>query len=298
MSIGIVGAGAIGLLLASTLGSKMEVSLYVRRNEQKTSLEQNGIHLLGDKTVKDKLQIKRTTDPWVEDLIILAVKQPTLPAVLSEHSFPHHKGQALLFLQNGMSHLEIMKRSNYKHLFIGVVEHGVRKVNDFTIEWRGVGRIRCGAFKGDRIQLNPFLKASELHSEWTEDWFQILQDKLLVNAVINPLTALYKVENGQLFANSHFRQLAYLIFNEAAEVLGLPQDQKKEKWDYILQIGERTATNRSSMLQDLEAQRSTEVDAILGYLLKAAEADKRTIVLPLLSFLDESIKGLESKGSQ
>lgn len=297
MSIGIVGGGAIGLLLASLLTETTEVSLYLKRKEQRKALAENGLVILGQPSVHD-LTLKMTSEPWTEDLIIVAVKQTALKSLLKEHESPASPDQSLLFIQNGMSHLKLIKDLPYSHIFVGSVEHGVRKLNDTTIDWRGKGRVRCGVVKGEDAHLMPVLKQPSLQAEIVLNWFKMLEDKLVANAVINPLTALYQIENGEIFKNPYFFKVAQTLYEEVASALKMTSEEKHSRWAFIQSICEHTATNRSSMLQDLEAGRLTEIDAILGYILNQDVSDGPALSLTVSQFIYDSLKGLEAQGTR
>jgi 2-dehydropantoate 2-reductase len=101
----------------------------------------------------------------------------------------------------------------------------------------------------------------------------LLWTKLAVNAAINPLSAILGLPNGELLRLPGAR--AQLIA-AAAEVgvvaqaagIALPVDPVAR----ALQVAEATAPNRSSMLQDVEAGRRTEIEAITGAVVARAEA--------------------------
>jgi 2-dehydropantoate 2-reductase len=59
----------------------------------------------------------------------------------------------------------------------------------------------------------------------------------------------------------------------------------------IIDICKNTSENRSSMLKDIEANRMTEVDAILGYIL--GEAQRKEMTAPTIETLYYLIKGKE-----
>jgi len=290
MSIGIVGGGAIGMWLASVLAEKIDVSLYVRRAEQREALIQNGLVMAGHPPVRH-LTLKMTSEPWTEDLIILAVKQPALKSLLPKLNSPDSPHQSLLFIQNGMSHLAFIKDLPFTTIVVGSVEHGVRKLEDTVIDWTGKGRIRCGVIKGNTESLMPLLSEPSLNVEIILNWFKMLEDKLVANAVINPLTALFKVENGEIFKNPHFIKVAQALFEEISGALRMTSEEKNQRWKHIQTICERTASNHSSMLQDLESGRLTEIDAILGYIFNQNKSGN----LPIIKMLYSSIKGLEAK---
>jgi len=290
LRIGVVGGGAIGLLSAGYLSKVFPVTLYVRRKEQKNALLEKGLTIEnGPKHIRD-ISIKLSGETWTEEVMILSVKQPDLPDVLKEHSEAAIPGQSLVFLQNGASHLDFIDHLNYDHLFVGLVEHGALKSSDTTVVHKGKGQIKIGGVRGDKRIIEPLVSNRAFPMTFVDDWQRALDEKLLINAVINPLTSIYKVKNGALTANPHYLKIARTVFEEALTVLDF--DDKEARWEHVLQVCQNTSENRSSMLQDIEAGRLTEVDAILGILLSRAK--KKSIHLPVIQFLYESIKGLES----
>jgi len=95
--------------------------------------------------------------------------------------------------------------------------------------------------------------------------------KLLMNLAINPLAAIFRVTNGALVAPPHRRLLDALV-DEAWPVLraeGLPLDAAAAR-ERVVAVALATGANRASMLQDVEAGRRTEIDAITGVFLDMA----------------------------
>jgi 2-dehydropantoate 2-reductase len=95
--------------------------------------------------------------------------------------------------------------------------------------------------------------------------------KALVNAAINPVTALYRVENGRLLEAPYRAEAARLLreAQRASALAGFPFTD--EEADRSLELVLRaTAGNRSSMLQDVERGRPTEIDAISGAIVRTA----------------------------
>lgn len=289
MEIGVVGGGAIGLLTAGYLSEKFPVTLYVRRLEQKRLLEMHGLSIVGYRETINRLSIQLSATPWREDVVIIAVKQPDLPMLMAEHNKAQVPDQALLFLQNGASHIELLDKLDYPHLFIGIVEHGVYKQSDHSVVLRGMGEIKVGIYKGNADRLAPLLNLITFPFKLADDWQSNLSDKLMVNAIINPLTALYRVPNGALVSNPFYYQIMRKVFKEVTLVLETPDPDVA--FEHVTSVCRNTASNRSSMLQDIEKGNKTEIDAILGELLKKGRM--KAVCLPLLSFLYQSIKAQE-----
>lgn len=100
--------------------------------------------------------------------------------------------------------------------------------------------------------------------------------KLVVNAIINPLTAIFDCKNGQLVDQTPRVALMKLLTKEIGPIVRalLPaarQDAIKFSDDKLVELGltvaEATGKNTSSMLQDIQAGRQTEIDCINGYIV-------------------------------
>ncbi|MFJ7752040.1 2-dehydropantoate 2-reductase [Peribacillus muralis] len=293
MRIGIIGGGAIGLLFASHLSGKHSVTVYTRTVQQASIINHEGIRLIqeGESRLLDCV-VSKSLDGGVtdQDLLVLAVKQYQL-----QHILPaiNHLDVPLLFLQNGYGHIAHLEQLQSRAIYVGIVEHGALRHNANTVEHTGLGLTRIASFKGelDRLSLLnermdgfPFARSEDYHS--------MLLDKLLVNAVINPLTAILQVKNGVLITNVFYYQLFQELFDEISSILEV--ENKAESFEHVKTVCMATAGNRSSMLKDLENGSQTEIDAILGHILSMAKRKGKTDVMA--SSLFKMIKGKETLG--
>nr|WGD97257.1 ketopantoate reductase C-terminal domain-containing protein [Bacillus safensis] len=73
---------------------------------------------------------------------------------------------------------------------------------------------------------------------YTDEWKKVLEEKLLVNVCINPLTALLHVKNGELIANPSYEYMMKCAFEEALSILGLPE--KERLWSHVVSICKKT----------------------------------------------------------
>ena len=107
-------------------------------------------------------------------------------------------------------------------------------------------------------------------------------EKLVINAVINPLTVAYQCLNGELSEQRHFGDWMQILLHEASNILiSLPElrddvDSTKRFCPARLEtmvwhVATMTAENQSSMLQDFRAGRETEINYISGYLVARGE---------------------------
>ncbi|MCP1124835.1 2-dehydropantoate 2-reductase [Bacillus sp. 3103sda1] len=291
MEIGIVGPGAIGLLFAFYLEKNQQaVTLYTRTVEQAERLNECGITCVHNgvrETVYPLVSPLEDIKNKTHDYTFVAVKQYHLEAIC-----PYLQENRLIFLQNGMGHLHILQQMQNTSVAVGIVEHGAKKENISTVHHTGIGSTKFGLIHGEEEQFESLFTAfsSSLFPIVIEkDWKQTMLHKLVVNACINPLTALFGVQNGELLTNPSFYKVMKQVFSEVMEIVG---DSKcGEYWERVCTVCKNTAHNTSSMLMDVQNNRKTEIDAIVGYLIREAEQQQKSV--PTLSFLYHSIKGLE-----
>ncbi len=136
--------------------------------------------------------------------------------------------------------------------------------------WAGRGRSLLGSHP--RMQpLAELLEAAGFDVRMADDVAGLAWGKLVINAAINPLTALLRVPNGELLNRPEARELLGLAASEAAAV-GLAQGLRLPFDDPIAaaeDVARRTAANHSSMYQDVQRGRPTEIDAICGAVVQA-----------------------------
>jgi 2-dehydropantoate 2-reductase len=119
--------------------------------------------------------------------------------------------------------------------------------------------------------------------------------KAAVNASINPLTAIIGQRNGHLLEVQEYTKLVENICNEVLQVgraagIKLPQCDMINKTKTVIRL---TSENKSSMLQDIERGRQTEIDAINGAVVNVGK--KYGVEAPINDMLTLFIKGLESR---
>jgi 2-dehydropantoate 2-reductase len=296
VKVGIVGGGAVGLLMAAYLNSMYDVTVYTRRQSQAAILNKSGLRFIKDgEETTVFIKAKHIHQSEInEDIVFVTVKQYDLPALISTAKGLQNI-HIIIFLQNGMGHLDALSQLNNQNILLGVVEHGALKHDDRTVEHTGKGIIRLAVWKGKMGEANRFVEESlpDFPFLQKDDWYEMLAMKLAVNAVVNPLTALLRVNNGRLIEVSEYKTMMFLLFNEIKDILMLSDEQ--QAWENIVNVCQKTANNRSSMLKDIEQNRPTEIDAILGYVVNRGKSMK--IRTPLSEFLLYAIKGLEQGGS-
>ncbi|WP_164669105.1 2-dehydropantoate 2-reductase [Virgibacillus doumboii] len=287
MKLGIIGGGSVGLLLGGFLAKNHQVTVYVKRGGQKQLLNKHGIWLV-NATEPVPVRSLLLDEMRNEECFIVCVKQPHISRVIPAIN-KTNMNTPVIFLQNGMEHIKLLEKVSQPAI-VGVVEHGAIRKNDYSVAHRGRGNIKLAVFKGERSTLDSIerqLHQPDFPIESFHDWELLLHEKLIVNAVINPISALFDITNGGILKNVHIQKLAREICCEVSFVLNLDFN---EQWNRVQTIAEQTGNNVSSMLKDIRENNETEIEAICGYLIKRSKQP-----IPYTSFIYQSIKALEEK---
>ncbi|MGM8214371.1 2-dehydropantoate 2-reductase [Bacillaceae bacterium W0354] len=284
MDIGVIGLGAVGMLVTSELSIKHNVTCYVRRKEQKDLINAKGILYNSQQVIVKANLIDELTN---HELIIVCVKQTQLDDVLI-HLRKLNKPTLILFLQNGLGHIEKVNTLPH-HVFVGTNENGVLRKSDHAVTRTGKGIIRLSSLdiedRPHEARLIDELNQQHFTVEKSDQLMQILHEKLVINSVINPLTALFNVKNGEVINNIYIRKIAHRLTKEACEVVSLNSIQM---WDRVQAVAKNTKDNYSSMAIDLQQGNETEIDYINGYLLKKSK------LIQAHQMIYDLVKGKES----
>lgn len=301
MTIAILGAGAIGQLLAHQLASSgCQPLLIVRPDKccqplQKFTLEtRDGSYC----RMFPCLAIDAAAAEFSNiNLLIVTLKAyqvvNTLSALLPKLS----QHCQLLLLHNGLGpHRQLIPLLAGRGLSLGTTSQGALRIGERQIRHTGCGITQLGDIAGPAMpqKLQSQLLQAIPDSEWCDDIMPALWGKLAVNAAINPLTAIDNIPNGAL-AEKHYQQQIQAVIAELVKIakfegLSLDNDALLQRVNQVISL---TATNYSSMQQDIQHQRLTEIDAINGYLLQLAQ--QHDVELPVNQSLVAQVKCLQTQ---
>lgn len=222
--------------------------------------------------------------------LVLSVKGPDTCAALAPWRRQLATGAELVCLQNGFGTLDHLALPDDIRLLYAVSTDGV---------WRDADQIHVAAENttliGDGSQTPPAwlhtLQSGWPGLQWCADITRARWRKLAVNAVINPLTALYRCPNGDLLNTSERRARMATLASEVDQVAQhLFNDWPNDTLARSEEVARLTATNTSSMLADVLAGRATEISFINGFVLR--EADRLGLSLPEHPRLIEQVTAL------
>lgn len=296
MKIGIVGAGSIGLLLGTFFSeADMNVTMFARRKEQAELLKREGIRRINIDNTETICKVNATIDMEKlshVDLLIIAVKYSSLADLLLEIKQANIK-TPLLFIQNGIGHINLAYRTAMPYIAFGAIEQGALKIGDRTVAHNGVGPLTIGEARGESSFFSKVedAKSNLFPINFHVDAEHILIRKALINCMINPLTAILQVKNGELLTNKSCHVLFANLYTELSTAF--PIMQTDLSMEMVIAICRNTERNQSSMLSDRLAGRPMEIETIVTAVIEKANAANKS--LPLLDTLEKMLYAIDER---
>lgn len=296
----IVGSGAMACLFAARLAAAgRSVILLGTWSEGLAVLERDGVRV-EDAGSERTYPVGVARDPaecrGVRYALVLCKAWQTERAAVQLTECLAADGVALT-LQNGLGNLETLAAAlGASRAAFGITTQGATLIAPGRVRPVGEAAIRLGAHP--RLEaLAAALSAAGFDVETSADVEGLLWGKLVINAAINPLTALLRVPNGELLQRLPARELLQSAACETAAVaaaLGV-QLPYPDPIQAVEAVARRTAANRSSMLQDIERGAPTEIAAICGAVVQAGE--RLQVATPLNRMLLQLVQSLRADGT-
>jgi 2-dehydropantoate 2-reductase len=291
MKIAVIGPGAVGILYAARLANAgSDVTLVDHSPSRIERLNASGITVeAASGTQTSKVAVSDTVPPDSE-LVLICVKAHSTTSLHLPKNVP------VLTIQNGLNNVEtIVDMVGNMNVLAGVTSEAVTLLDEGHIRHVAHGTTTFGTWtecSSDPVE-NALTEAG-FACAVTDAPGQTIWEKTAVNAGINPLTALLNVPNGQLLEVRESRELLRDLVVEAAKVASIEGYRFSHS---LVEVAEdtcaQTAENISSMLQDVRAQRKTEIDAISGEIVRRADA--AALPVPRTRVILQLIRGLESR---
>lgn len=297
----VVGPGAMGSVIGAALAQAgHEVSLLGRASPQLDAIRDHGLTLTRLDGSRERVELHATAEPSTvigADAIIILVKSgDTATAVRAIRPYVA-PGQIVLTLQNGLGNAERIREELREDaiVLVGVTSQAATRTGPGRVTHTGEGATLVGyldtAHAPHASALASVFAAAGLPAASVPDISRWIWRKLALNAAINGLTALGGFRNGCIATDHGLLDSAESIAEEAAAVaraLGIELGGMRGQ---IAALATATAANRSSMLQDLDAGRPTEVGAIHEAILAAGE--EAGIAIPAVKVIAALIRARE-----
>ncbi len=282
----ILGAGAIGSVFGYFLLKSGCDVVFVARGRRYEELRR-GLKIEGLVDFFEEVEVSdRPVKSW---LTIVAVKSyDTAEAVRGIGKLT----DIAMSIQNGIGNEDIIAKEVDR--VMGATTNYAANLRDGTVVYAGEGETWIGNWKNCEREVEEvaeIFRRGGMNVRVTERIREMKWRKAAINAVINPLTAITGVRNGEILRNELWNA-AELVCDECELVLknmGIDVNLRQE----VKTVVKKTANNRSSMLQDIERGKRTEIDAITGKILD--EARKAGIEARVNEALYWIVRALECK---
>jgi 2-dehydropantoate 2-reductase len=204
-----------------------------------------------------------------------------------------------LTLQNGIGNWErIAEITGRPAVLAGSTAQGATLLGPGKIRHGGNGATYIGEPRGaasDRVKrIIEVFRESGLVTESSDDVERLIWEKLIINVGINAITGLTGIRNGFIAEMQEAAELCSAAVEEAivvARAKGFPIGE--EMVERVIGVARATARNRSSMGQDVDKKKRTEIDAINGAVVRFA--GEEGIATPVNMALTSLIKVLEAQ---
>ncbi|MBB5347111.1 2-dehydropantoate 2-reductase [Desulfoprunum benzoelyticum] len=303
----VVGPGALGCLVVAALSRGMEgtgsrLSVLDHDRNRADLLNRQGIccELDGNRR---RFPIPVTADPETAgpaDVVILCVKSYDVLASLASCRPLLTEGTVLLFLQNGIAHLDCGDAAGEAAIAYGTTTEGATLLNPGHVRHAGHGATFLGFPSPADAHSTTLLHQTAaicsrggLTTTMTDDILHRLWAKLFVNVGINALTAIHGCANGDLLTLPGIVERMRTAVAEAERVAragGIVVTG--DPYSATVEVCRKTADNISSMLQDVRRRRRTEIDAINGAIVR--EGRSLGLETPENLRLVEQIRAIEA----
>jgi 2-dehydropantoate 2-reductase len=324
LSVAIVGTGAMGGLLGFRFAAAGFPVTFLERGERLAALRGKGLTLIGADGRTTRMAVRQATDQphtvGAHDLVILAVKAHQIADVASDISPLLHSDSAILTIQNGipwwyfqnhggefdglrlksLDPLGVIERSIPAKHIVGCVAYPAATVAEPGVVVHVEGdRFPIGELDGassDRcFRISEAFQEAGFRSRVLDDIRNEIWLKAWGSLTFNPISALTGATMEDICRHPQTRDLAARMMNEAravAEKLGVKFRHTIER---RLEGAEKVGPHKTSMLQDVEAGATLEVEALIGSVVELAELTGTPVpavnaVYACLGLLDRKIQ--------
>jgi 2-dehydropantoate 2-reductase len=321
----IIGAGAIGGMLGARLALAGESVTFIEKNPAHAyAMRTQGLRIEadGDAVVaKDFTVTDDLATPGVQDLVVIAVKAHQIPSLVPDIRQLFGPKTIVMTVQNGVPWWYFFKHGGpldgrriaavdpsgaideaiERERIVGCIVYPAGEVTaPGVIHVVEGNRFSVGELDGshsERVEaLAAMLVRSGFKSYVLDDIRGEIWLKLWGNLSFNPISALTHQTLAGICRNPYTRELAAQMMGEAQQIgekLGITFRHTIEK---RIAGAEGVGEHKTSMLQDVEAGRSLEIEALVGAVVELGRLTETPT--PHIDSVYAAVKGLEETLSQ
>ena len=291
----------IGSLFAGHLARVCEVSVLTRRREHAEALNEQGLRVTGKSDYHARLVATDDPDalPAFEVAIVATKASGLAPASRAlEGRFPD---ATVVTVLNGIGAEEIVRAHGPWQIVSGVTFMSGTRHADTHVEYILDTETWLGPYDDTPFEvvqdIADTIIASGLKAEALPDLRPAQWSKLIFNAAVNPTAALTGLRHDFHFAqegeSGDLGHLVHGLVDEGKAVASAAGiELHDDPWEMNVLATQRGSAHYPSMLEDVDAQRDTEIELITGSLVR--EAEKRDVPVPLHSLLYALVRGKEA----
>lgn len=281
MRVLICGAGAMGCLFGGYLslaGEEVWLLSHWAAHIQRVRAEGLRLHALDGGVLRLPIPILSYDDPLPQgvDVAFISVKSHDTAQAAAQAARSLARDGVAITMQNGIGNYEVLAQTvGERRALLGVTSHGATLLGPGEVRHAGVGPtyIAAAPNRDAATRIAAMLTAAGFASQVEARIEPVIWNKLLVNVGINALTAILGVPNGVLAVSPEAERVLRAAIEEAATVArakGIPI--AGDPVERALAVARATATNRSSMLADMDRHAPTEVSVINGAIVREGAA--------------------------
>ncbi len=299
-NVALIGMGAVGTVYGNLLYNKYGSDFAVITGEsRKEKLKSNGF-TLNNHTFYPQI-LSSENKGIIFDLIIFCVKNYQLDEAIKDVKNFVNKDTIMITFLNGVTARDriLSAYPNNKVLYGLSMRIDAVRTEDGVVNTEN-GEIQFG--NADNKVIEPEVQAvkecfdnAEIRNKIFDDMIRTIWRKFMLNVGVNQITAVTGVPYGKSTSIETNR----IIFKESMEeVLLIAQAQnidlrQEDIDDHLKLMSHFSPEGKTSMLQDIEAKRKTEVDYFAGTVIEMGK--KLNIETPVNHVLYCIIKSLEEK---
>ncbi|MBN2568432.1 MAG: ketopantoate reductase family protein [Deltaproteobacteria bacterium] len=296
--VSVIGAGAMGSFYASKFyDMDRECVSLVAGGERCESLRQKGL------TVNDKhyplhvISTEENVPP--ADLLIVAVKHHHLEQTIKDMGCVIGKDTAIISVMNGIESEDRIGAVYGMEKMLYAVAVGIDALRqEERVVYTKQGKLffgeACNHSTSERVRkVQALFDRAGIEYEIPEDMIRNLWWKFMINVGINQVSAVLRAPFSVFQKSDHARQLMELTMREVMDIgrvkgVNLHEEDIKNWYSFMSQLSPK---GKTSMLQDIDARRKTEVEMFAGKIIELGE--KHAVPTPVNNVLFKAIKAIE-----
>lgn len=311
MNILLIGAGGVGIELATSLASQgADIGIYAR-GETARAIRENGIRRIGKFTHYEitGIPVFETYEEIPKnhfDYIFIASKTTANEDIsknLSNHKDILKDTSKIIIFQNGFGNDEpYLRHFTTEQVFCARVVTGASRPERHISEVNIQTDILIGSLQGENAEclseIADLISKSDISCEITSEIDKYLWAKMLYNCALNPLGAILDKTYGQLTENPYTLEIMDGIIDEIFDVINaspyetLWQSSEEYKDLFYSKLIPDTYNHYSSTHQDIQRRIPTEIDSMNGKVIQLGEANNINVSTNKLIY--NLIKAIES----